>query len=59
MNEGVVLVRDDGLIVVDAGMPWPSSLAALVEHVVANLGIADEEQWWPTRKAMEAEHEQP
>jgi hypothetical protein len=58
VNDGVLLVRDDGVIVLDAGIPWPNSLAALVEHAVAKLGDADDERWWPTRKAMELEHEQ-
>lgn len=42
---GVLIVRDDGVIVVPNAIPWPAVLAATVEHLLGNLGAPrDREQ---------------
>lgn len=42
---GVVLARDDGVIPVDTGIPWPAQLAAQIERTMAAvLGPRDDTQ---------------
>lgn len=49
------------MFVLEAGMPWPATLANVAEHVartITNDWPRGEERWWPTKKAMEMAHEQ-